>query len=150
MTKKIAMAWALALLGTGACGGSSPAPAAASSSSAAGSSDDQVALGGKLYGENCARCHGAGGEGSAKVPAVVGKSALPLEARAPSQLRKTPFHTAGDVLQFVKANMPPNKAGALTDDQYAAIIAFDLKANGVDLGGKKIDESTARTFVLHP
>jgi mono/diheme cytochrome c family protein len=141
------MACGLSLLTAVACGGSTPAPASAAGSSA---SDDQVAAGGKLYGDNCAKCHGAGGEGNAKAPPVVGKNALPLEPRAGAQVRKTPFHTAGDVLQFVKANMPPTKPGSLTDDEYAAIIAFDLKANGVDLGGKKIDSTTARTFILHP
>jgi hypothetical protein len=29
--------------------------------------------------------------------------------------------------------MPPKKAGSLTNDQYLAILAFDLHANGIDL-----------------
>jgi mono/diheme cytochrome c family protein len=107
-------------------------------------------VGAKLYADNCASCHGPGGEGNAKVPAVVGKSALPLDPAPPSQARKSKFHTAADVFQFVKANMPPNKGGSLTDEQYAAILAFDLKANGVDMTGKKVDASTAPGFVLHP
>lgn len=78
------------------------------------------------------------------------EDALPLDAQPPSQARKSKFHTAADVFQFVKANMPPKNPGSLTDEQYAAIMAFDLKANGVDLGGKKVDATTASSFVLHP
>lgn len=129
-----------------ACGASAPDAA----SPGAGSADDQVAAGAKLYAANCASCHGAGGEGDSNIPAVVGKNALPLDAKPPSEARKSKFHTAADVFQFVKANMPPKKGGSLTDEQYAAIMAFDLKANGVDLGGKKVDATTASSFVLHP
>jgi cytochrome c len=137
------MAWAFSIVCVAACGGATPEAASASG-------EDQVATGAKLYAANCASCHGSGGEGDAKVPAVVGKNALPLDAKPPSEARKSKFHTAADVFQFVKGNMPPNKGGSLTDEQYAAILAFDLKANGVDLGGKKIDATSASSFVLHP
>jgi len=60
------------------------------------------------------------------------------------------FHTAADVFGFVKANMPGDAPGSLSDEQYAAIMAFDLKANGVDLTGKTVDATTAPTIVLHP
>jgi mono/diheme cytochrome c family protein len=152
------MVWAFSISCVAACGGAAPeagSPSSASTpagppASAPGTVDDQVAAGAKLYVENCASCHGSGGEGNAKAPAVVGKTALPLDAQPPSQARKSKFHTAADVFQFVKANMPPKSPGSLTDEQYAAIMAFDLKANGVDLGGKKVDAARAATFVLHP
>ena len=83
-------------------------------------------------------------------PAVVGKTALPLDPPAGSKFRKNQFHTAQDVYDFVKKTMPPDNPGSLTDEQYAAIIAFDLKANGVDMTGKKVDSSTLSSFVLHP
>ncbi len=154
MTKTIrSTALAFTIGCVAACGGAAPEPAAPSGSGAAaapGSVDEQVAEGAKLYASNCASCHGSGGEGNAKAPAVVGKGALPLDPQPPSKARTAKFHTAADVFQFVKANMPPNKAGSLTDEQYAAIMAFDLKANGVDLGGKKLGTTNAATFVLHP
>jgi hypothetical protein len=40
------------------------------------------------------------------------------------------------VAAFVATKMPANKPGSLTADEYYAILAFDLKANGVDV---KID-----------
>jgi cytochrome c len=98
---------------------------------------DQVAWGQELYAKNCASCHGDHGEGGVG-PAVVGKDVLGN------------FKTGKDVFDFVKANMPPKKAGSLKDEEYAAILAFDLKANGVDMTGKTVDATTAPSFVLHP
>lgn len=111
---------------------------------------DQVARGQKLYGERCAGCHGAGGEGIAgKGPAVVGHTALPLDPPAGAKARNAQFRTAADVFGWVKANMPAGKGGSLTDEEYAAVLAFDLKANGVDLGGKTLDPALAASLVLN-
>ena len=129
---------ALALACGGGNGANAPHPA------------DQVAWGQQLYGDHCASCHGDQGQGKGGAPPVVGKDALPLSPRAIAKFRKTDFHTAKDVHDWVKANMPPNKGGSLSDEEYAAIVAFDLKANGVDLAGKHVDDATAASFVLHP
>ncbi|HEY4103127.1 MAG TPA: c-type cytochrome [Polyangiaceae bacterium] len=135
-----------------ACGGTkeeAKSPASTEGAPAVGAAADQASQGEQLYGANCASCHGADGKGNANTPAVVGTSALPLDAQAPSKLRKTQFHTAADVLSFIEANMPPNKAGSLSKEEYEAILAFDLKANGVDLTGKQVNADTASSFVLH-
>jgi mono/diheme cytochrome c family protein len=110
---------------------------------------DQVAEGQALYGKHCAKCHGKAGEGGKKAPPVVGKDALPLDPPAGAKVRKTQFHTAQDVAAFVAEKMPANKPASLTADQYYAILAFDLKANGVDVTGKKIDPTTAAAIKLH-
>lgn len=110
--------------------------------------EDQATQGGKLFAQHCAKCHGDAGEGK-KAPALVGKTALPLDPPANAKLRKTQFHTAQDVAAFVAANMPLKKGGSLTNDEYYAILAFDLKANGVDVSGKKIDPTTAAQIKLH-
>ena len=116
--------------------------------SGARADEDQAAAGGKLFAKHCAKCHGDAGQGK-KGPPVVGKDALPLDPPATAKLRKTQFHTAQDVAAFVAANMPPKKGGSLTVDEYYAILAFDLKANGVDVSGKKIDPTTAAAIKLH-
>ncbi len=121
---------------------------AATAIASASGGEDQAAEGAKLYAKHCAKCHGDGGQGK-KGPPLVGKEALPLDPPATAKLRKTQFHTAQDVAAFVAANMPPKKGGSLTTDQYYAILAFDLKANGVDVGGKKIDPTTAAEIKLH-
>ena len=110
---------------------------------------DQAAEGGKLYGKYCAKCHGDAGQGTKKAPPVVGKDALPLDPPATAKLRKTQFHTAQDVAEFVATKMPGNKPGSLTTEQYYDILAFDLKANGVDVSNKKIDAKSAAEIKLH-
>jgi polar amino acid transport system substrate-binding protein len=110
----------------------------------------QIAEGGKLYGKHCAKCHGKAGEGTKKAPPVVGKEALPLAPRATQKVRKTEFHTAQDVAEFVSTKMPANKPGSLKPDEYYEILAFDLDANGVaDAKTKKIDATTAAEIKLH-
>jgi mono/diheme cytochrome c family protein len=127
-----------------ACARSTPAPSAPPATA-----EDQVARGQKEYTEHCAKCHGAAGEGVAdKGPPVVGPSALPAEPR-PGQKRKATVRTALDVAQFVKKAMPGDDPGSLSDDDYFAILAFDLKANGIDLGGKTLDAAGAEKIVLH-
>ncbi len=116
------------------------APAAASAAEAA-------EKGAALYGAKCASCHGDAGQG-AKAPAVVGKGALPLDPR-PGSKRSGQFKTALDVFQYVKTAMPGDAPGSLTDEEYRAIIAFDLKANGVDLSGKDVSDETLAAIALH-
>jgi cytochrome c len=110
---------------------------------------DQVEEGGKLYKKHCSKCHGDAGQGTNKGPAVVGKNALPLEPPTTAKVRKTEFHTAQDVAAFVAAKMPANKPGSLKVEEYYDILAFDLKANGVDVSGKTIDATSAAAIKLH-
>jgi mono/diheme cytochrome c family protein len=140
------------------CGGSNPEPetpaggapeSTAAAETAPATFNDQVALGGKLYGENCAKCHGASGEGSANAPAVVGldKGALPLDPPETRKARKNKFETVADIAGFVTKNMPPKAPGSLPEEQYWAILAFDLHANGIDLD-KKLDATVASTLTV--
>jgi mono/diheme cytochrome c family protein len=143
-SKKTAMLLVLLTAGTGKPAGPDPAVAAAQKAV-----DDQVAMGKQLYADKCASCHGDAGEGGGKTPAVVGKEALPLEAPKGAKKRKgVKFQTAMDVLEWTKKNMPMKKPGSLTDDEYAAILAFDLSANGVKLE-KKVDFANAAEIKLH-
>ncbi|HVJ13920.1 MAG TPA: c-type cytochrome [Polyangiaceae bacterium] len=147
-----------------ACGGGSPQPETADNAAAAHGSApgapaettpvpqtfaEQVTLGQKLYGEQCASCHGDAGEGKT-APRVVGldQGALPLAPPATAQYRKTEFKTVADVADFVVKSMPPKAPGSLSEEQYFAILAFDLKANGIDLGDKKLDGALAQTLEI--
>jgi S-disulfanyl-L-cysteine oxidoreductase SoxD len=124
------------------------APAAPTPPSASPTTfDDQVALGQQLYGANCASCHGDGGQGTATAPPVVGidKGALPLDPPASAKYRKTQFKTVADIAAFVVKNMPPKAPGSLSEEQYWSILAFDLKANGIQLD-KKLDGALAATL----
>jgi cytochrome c len=154
----------VAFVSLAACGGestpppnapSSPSPTLAaavtpSSSTAAAPTSfaQQVELGQKVYTEQCASCHGASGSGG-KAPAVVGisKGALPLNPPATSKYRKTQFKTVADIAEFVTKSMPPNAPGSLSAEQYWAALAFDLKANGINLD-KKLDANLAATLTV--
>jgi cytochrome c len=108
----------------------------------------EITEGGTLYAANCAKCHGPTGAGTDEVPAVVGDNALPLDPGPKSKIRKAQFVTAKDVFDFIKTSMPQDNPGSLSDNQYYAIVAFDLKLNGVDLQGKMVDPTTAPTIRL--
>jgi mono/diheme cytochrome c family protein len=125
----------------------SPSPSAAPAPRTA---TEQIARGAQLYAANCAKCHGDAGQGSEDAPPLVGKGALPLDPR-PQQLRAGKFHTAMDVALFATKQMPPkaNDRAKLAPDDYWAILAFALNANGVALK-EPAGPSNAATIVLHP
>lgn len=128
--------------------GAAPAEPAPAEPPAPANFSEQVARGQTLYGAKCAGCHGDGGEGKAGGgPPVVGldKGALPLKAAAGSK-RMTEFKTVADIADYVVKTMPPNAPGSLSAEDYYAILAFDLKANGIDLGDKKLDGELAKTL----
>lgn len=109
---------------------------------------EQVALGGTEYGAHCASCHGAGGEGTDMGPRLVGlaEGALPLAPR-PGAVRTTRFETVADVAAFAVENMPAGAPGSLTAEQYWAILAFALSANGITLD-EKLTPELAATLVI--
>jgi cytochrome c len=151
----------LALVLAAACGASqspdtTPAPAGTPAAEPAAEPAAPVASnqaaeaaerGATLYGQKCASCHGDAGQG-AKAPALVGKDALPLDPR-PGSKRGVQFKTALEVFQYVKAKMPGDDPGSLSDEDARAIVAFDLKANGVDLAGKDLSDATLAAIALH-
>jgi cytochrome c len=143
---RMAVVYLFCLVTLEACGSSKPAETAAAPV-APSTFAEQVAQGQALYGEHCASCHGASGEGG-KAPAVVGiaKGALPLDPPPGAKHRTTRFETVADIATFVAANMPADAPATLTQEQYFSILAFDLKANGIDLGQKKLDPALAATL----
>ena len=134
-------------------GGKAAAPAGTPASAAGGAPADALAqadAGGPLYGQFCAKCHGDAGQGTDQGPPVVGPNALPLDPRPTAKARKNQFRTAKDIADFVLPNMPP-KGPKPTVEQYLDILAFDLKANGVDLTGKPaLTPDMLSSIVIHP
>jgi mono/diheme cytochrome c family protein len=105
---------------------------------------EQVALGQTVYGQSCAECHGNAGQGDT-APRLVGlkEGALPLDPPADRKFRKERFVTVADVAGFAVAHMPPKKGGSLSPEEYWAIVAFDLQANGITLDKKLTPEVAA-------
>ncbi|MBK7863680.1 MAG: cytochrome c [Archangiaceae bacterium] len=110
----------------------------------------QAEAGGKLYGESCAGCHGDSGQGTEKAPRVVGLSegALPLDPPPERKKRTTRFRTVADVAKFAVQYMPAKNPGSLPEADYWRILAFDLKANGIDLGDQHLDMALAETLEI--
>jgi cytochrome c len=131
-----------------ACGGGTPSPSTPNAA-AADPFARQATTGAELYTKNCASCHGPHGN-DGKAPPVVGlaQGALPLDPPPGAKIRKTQFKTVGDVADFVAKTMPPRAPGSLSGDEYYAILAFDLKANGIDLGDKVLDPGLAGTLEI--
>jgi mono/diheme cytochrome c family protein len=156
MIPAVGLALAMATAGCASSNESAPAtPATPATTAAAPTSAgapttfaDQVAAGQTAYGANCAACHGDAGQGG-KGPRLVGlaQGALPLDPPADRKFRKTRFVTVGDVADFAVANMPPGKGGSLPADQYWAILAFDLHANGIDLP-QPLTAEAAKTLTI--
>ncbi len=111
---------------------------------------EQAQAGAALYGQHCAKCHGDSGEGTDKAPRVVGldQGALPLDPPAERKKRTMQFKTVADVAKFAVQNMPPKTPGVLPEADYWRILAFDLKANGIDLGDKHLDMPLAETLEI--
>lgn len=139
------------LLLAAGCGSSSsqpttPTPPTAPSDD--GTATAQIEQGKQLYVAKCAKCHGDAGQGTDKGPRVVGKDAFPLKPRAGAK-RNVDFHTAADVFGWAIKNMPGDAPATLSTDEYLAIFAFDLTANGIKLE-KPLDGAAAQAIVLHP
>lgn len=79
----------------------------------------QVAeLGGPVYAQSCARCHGDQGQGRS-APALVGAG--------------TNIQRHGDalgLLEYVSSRMPPAAPGSLSEEQYTQILAWMVLGNG--------------------
>jgi cytochrome c len=133
-----------------ACGGSNNGAKSSQDAAQAAPANfsEQVARGATVYGAQCAGCHGKAGQGSSGAPAVVGSTALPLDPPSGAKYRKSQFVTVADVADFVVKNMPPKAPGSLSAEDYYSVLAFDLKANGIDLGDKKLDGALAATLTI--
>jgi len=109
----------------------------------------QVHRGARVFADNCASCHGDAGQG-ARGPRLVGPGAFPLHPRPEQHLRQQPFRTAADVAHFVTRNMPPDAEARreMSQDEYWAVLAFALDANGVELE-EPLGPRTAGSIVLN-
>lgn len=90
----------------------------------------QASRGQIAFGPNCSACHALAAEG---------KAPLVGDAFWKSFAQKT----AGDLLEFVSANMPNGTPGSLNPSTYADIVAFMLKSNGFPAGTIELGTNTS-------
>ncbi len=82
---------------------------------------DQLAAGEAAYQRSCALCHGADLNGP-NAPALTGPDIL------------TAYNTVGGLQDYIAVSMPPQAPGKLQREDYAAIVAYVLSANGACVG----------------
>jgi mono/diheme cytochrome c family protein len=88
-------------------------------------SAEQAKRGGDIYGINCASCHASLNNHTGPV----------FRARWAG-------YTVADLFLFVRENMPKNDPGALTEDEYLAVVAYLLKLNDMPVGNAPLTADT--------
>lgn len=76
------------------------------------------------YGEHCALCHGTNLGGSQFAPALVSDEFL----------AKWGGKNAGELYDYIRANMPPGQPAKLPDSTYTAVVELILRRNGIPTG----------------
>lgn len=88
-----------------------------------------VAQGRKLFAENCAACHGAGGVGGSNDRLVGGAGSLASAHPIKTVGSYWPYATT--LYDYIHRAMPYQAPGSLSDSDYYALAAYLLNANGV-------------------
>ncbi|KVA72866.1 cytochrome C [Burkholderia ubonensis] len=93
----------------------------------------QVQHGKKIYADACAKCHGDQLEGNT-APALSGEAFAP-EGKS--------HITIGGVYQYMSNNMPADRPGKMTEQEYSDLMAFLLYSNGYDASKAKLTADIA-------
>jgi mono/diheme cytochrome c family protein len=125
-----AAVYALRAATTGGGGGPATATAAAARVSFTA---DQVTHGSDIYADRCVQCHGDTLDNGEFGGAPLNGSYFKKHWGEGS--------VAG-LVGFMKAKMPPDRPGSLTDQSYADLAAFLLDANGYPKGDKELPPDT--------
>ena len=78
------------------------------------SPEEQNALGAEVWGARCRFCHTEGGIGTRLTPSVLAAYGSP-----------------GGLVDYTRRAMPYGMGGALTDDEYRAVVAYLLHEHGL-------------------
>jgi S-disulfanyl-L-cysteine oxidoreductase SoxD len=96
-------------------------------------SEAQAARGKAMYDAQCAFCHQADLRGQGFAPALVEDTFL----------TRWRDGNLGELFTIVKATMPQDKPASLTDEEYAAIVAYLLQANRYPPGQQELHPDPA-------
>ena len=113
-----------------------PTPTAAPTPGTAATYAAPSQRGKDVFANDCASCHGSNGQGGVG-PALMG---------ADQHLAK--YNTARDLLKFISANMPFNRPGSLTHQQYLDVLAFLLVQNNAVTSTANFDETQLSNVIL--
>ncbi|GHF41716.1 PQQ-dependent dehydrogenase (methanol/ethanol family) [Deinococcus metalli] len=101
----------------------------------------QASSGAQVYTGNCASCHGAQLQGGAG-PALSGTSFLTKWTGGSHQL--------SDLYAIISQQMPLNKPGSLSAQQYLDVTAFILSKNGYAAGSAALKASDLKVALARP
>ena len=101
-------------------------------------SEAQAARGKTAYEAQCAYCHQSDLRGQGFAPGLI-------EDVFTSRWQDG---NLGDLLTIVKGTMPQDKPASLTDDEYAAIVAYLLQANRYPAGQQELRPDPALKEVV--
>ena len=115
--------------GTGFAGAAGIVHAAAQEPGADGSfTSEQASSGWSVYGVQCEDCHGPALEGMVHAPPLAGVDFLNSWAG----------RTTDEMFAYLRDEMPPGQAGALSDQAYLGLVAYLLEANGAVPGERTL------------
>ena len=102
--------------------------------------EEQATRGGAVYGDRCASCHGEDLMGTGFAP--------PLDE---TFMGYWVDRNVGELFVRVKETMPADSPASLSDDVYADLVAFLLRANGHPVGQQPLstDPVELEQFVIH-
>ena len=82
----------------------------------------QAVAGALVYERSCAACHLPGLQGSSEAPELAG----------PNFRNQWGNRPVGDLLEYVRQAMPPADPRSHSDEEYAAVVAYLIRANGAN------------------
>lgn len=99
--------------------------------------DAQAARATGVFGQSCSRCHTLDAQGNR--PLVGDKF-----------WERNTQKTVGDLLTFVRTNMPNGNGGSLSDSSYNDLVALILKSNGFPAGMTEVAPDTVADVQIIP
>jgi mono/diheme cytochrome c family protein len=134
---------------------------------------DRASSGARTFALACSHCHGRRGEGTTFAPAILGPSALPEYARAPTVARgfafqdpqdleiaqqtrsrepatRNPFRSARDLYDYVTGHGVPMGFRRLSPADGWDVVSFIAVAQGVSVPPEGVTPANASTVRLRP
>jgi mono/diheme cytochrome c family protein len=91
--------------------------------------DAQADRGMVTFKAQCASCHGESMQGAGGAPGIAGAEFL----------FNWDKKSAGELLEYIKGNMPPGAGGSISDAKYVDIIAAMFKTSEFPTGSAELD-----------